>query len=98
MRFFEYTLDKGRLIFIFDFLDGFEHMFVEVLDEFFYKALWSDSLPQPRIIVQVVTLASDDAQRECKVVLLEINELNQWVFDVLSDVQDFVQGEILGFR
>jgi hypothetical protein len=52
--------------------------------------LWSDSLPQPRIIVQVVTLASDDAQRECKVVLLEINELNQWVFDVLSDVQDFV--------
>ena len=90
MRFFEDTLNKGRLIFIFDFLDGFEHMFVEVLDECFDKALWSDSLPQPRIIVQVVTLASDDAQTECKVVLLEINELNQWVFDVLRDVQDFV--------
>ena len=97
MSFLENTLNKRRLILIFDILDRPEHIFVEVLYKCLNKALWSNSFPQPRIIVQIVTFASDNAQTECKVVLLEINELNQRVFDVLCDVQDFVQGEILIF-
>ena len=45
-----------------------------------------DALFEPHIVMEEISLASQDAQIDCKVVVLAVDDLNETVFDFLCDV------------
>jgi hypothetical protein len=63
-------------------------LLVDVLEEglhegsshFFY------ALFEPHIVMKEISLASQDAQIDCKVVVLAVDDLDETVFDFLCDV------------
>lgn len=69
-------------------LNRLEHIVEEVADqgpqELVAHSL--DSFPEPRVIVQEVSLASDDAESHSEVIIVAFDKLDQGVLNVLGDV------------
>jgi hypothetical protein len=70
-------------------IDGCNHMFFDVLEESLDEGcsyLCNSSL-QPDIIVEEVSLASQDAQVDCEVVVLAVNYWDQTLLHFLGDIK-----------
>ena len=69
---------------------GEDDVLVDVLEERLdeRRAYLLDSLLEPHIIVEEVPLAGKDAKVDCKVIVLAVDDLDQTVLDLLSDVKD----------